>query len=117
MADPKIRFISHPDDSRYPLDYRALVQAAKEYGVALEVNNSSLSPISFRPGCLENYRCMLPLCMEFGVPVIVDSDAHDPAAVGDCRLAIQLLEDIGFDEYLILNTDLHKVKHFLLNAN
>ena len=117
MADPKIRFISHPDDSRYPVDYSALVQGAKEYGVALEVNNSSLSASSFRPGCLENYRCMLPLCMEYDVPVIVDSDAHDPTAVGNFALAIKLLEEIGFDEGLILNNDLQKVKNFLLEAN
>ena len=114
MADPKVRFISHPDDSRYPIDYPALVQGAKEYGVALEVNNSSLSPISFRPGCLENYRRMLPLCMEYGVPVIVDSDAHDPDAVGDFSLAINLLDEVGFDQDLILNTDVQKVKQFLL---
>ena len=114
MADPKVRFISHPDDSRYPLDYRALVEGAKEYGVALEVNNSSLSPISFRPGCLENYRRMLPLCMEYGVPIIVDSDAHDPDAVGDFSLAINMLEEVGFDQELILNTDVQKVKQFLL---
>lgn len=114
MADPKVRFISHPDDSRYPIDYPALVQGAKEYGVALEVNNSSLSPISFRPGCLENYRRMLPLCMEYGVPVIVDSDAHDPGAVGDFSLAINVLEEVGFDQDLILNTDVQKVKQFLL---
>jgi putative hydrolase len=114
MADPKVRFISHPDDSRYPVDYSALVQGAKEYGVALEVNNSSLCPTSFRPGCLENYRCMLPLCMEYGVPVIVDSDAHDPDAVGDFSLAINVLEEVGFDQNLILNTDVQKVKQFLL---
>ena len=117
MADPKVRFISHPDDSRYPMDYPALVQGAKEYGVALEVNNSSLGASSFRPGCLENYRCMLPLCMEYGVPVIVDSDAHDPAAVGNFALASALLEQIGFDEHLILNNDLQKVKDFLLKTN
>lgn len=115
MADPKVRFISHPDDSRYPMDYPALVQGAKEYGVALEVNNSSLSASSFRPGCLDNYRCMLPLCMEYGVPVIVDSDAHDPDAVGNFDLAIKLLDEVGFDEQLILNNDLQKVKLFLLN--
>lgn len=114
MADPKVRFISHPDDSRYPIDYPALVQGAKEYGVALEVNNSSLSPISFRPGCLENYRRMLPLCMEYGVPVIVDSDAHDPGTVGDFSLALNVLEEVGFDQDLILNTDVQKVKQFLL---
>lgn len=115
MADPKVRFISHPDDSRYPIDYPALVQGAKEYGVALEVNNSSLSPISFRPGCLENYREMLPLCMDYGVPVIIDSDAHDPLAVGNFDLAVRILEEIDFDEALILNNDLHKVKAFLLD--
>ena len=116
MKDPKVRFISHPDDSRYPIDYPALVQGAKEYGVALEVNNSSLSTTSFRPGCWENYKIMLPLCLEYGVPVIVDSDAHDPAAVGDFTLAIKLLDEIGFDETLILNNDLNKVKDFLLKT-
>ena len=114
MADPKVRFISHPDDSRYPLDYTALVQGAKEYGVALEVNNSSLSALSFRPGCQENYRCMLPLCMEYAVPIIVDSDAHDPGAVGNFRFATALLEEICFDDDLILNNDLEKTKAFLL---
>lgn len=117
MADPKVRFVSHPDDGRYPMDYPALVQGAKEYGVALEVNNSSLRTPSFRVGCLENYKHMLPLCMEYGVPIIVDSDAHDPAAVGNFKLAIQLLEELGFDEQLILNNNVQKVKHFLLNTN
>ena len=117
MADPKVRLISHPDDSRYPLDYAALAQGAKEYGVALEVNNSSLSPISFRPGCLENYQRMLPLCMEYGVPVIVDSDAHDPSAVGDFALAVSVLEQVHFDDELILNNDIGKLKSFLLNTN
>ena len=117
MCDPKIRFISHPDDSRYPIDYPALVQGAKAYGVALEVNNSSLRTPSFRVGCWEKYKTMLPLCMEYGVPVIVDSDAHDPAAVGNFTLAAQLLEELCFDEQLILNTDVDKVKHFLLKTS
>ena len=116
MEDPKIRFISHPDDGRYPIDFPALVQGAKEYGVALEVNNSSLRTPSFRVGCLENYKCMLPLCMEYGVPIIVDSDAHDPAAVGNFALAVKLLNEVNFDDRLILNNDLQKVKDFLLKA-
>ena len=116
MEDPKVRFISHPDDGRYPIDFPALVQGAKEYGVALEVNNSSLRTPSFRVGCLENYKCMLPLCMEYGVPIIVDSDAHDPAAVGNFALAVKLLDEVNFDDRLILNNDLQKVKDFLLKA-
>ena len=96
------------------IDIPILGTSITEYGVALEVNNSSLSASSFRPGCLENYRCMLPICMEYGVPIMVDSDAHDPTAVGDFTLATRLLEEIGFDEALILNNDLQKVKNFLL---
>ena len=116
MADPKVRFISHPDDSRYPMDYPALVQGAKEYGVALEVNNSSLSASSFRPGCLDNYRCMLPLCMEYGVPVIVDSDAHDPDAVGNFELAIKLLDEVGLtlEEVGITGEDM-RIYNIMLN--
>ena len=116
-AHPKVRFISHPDSDSYPMDYKALVEGAKEYNVALEVNNSSIRKPSLRPGCLENYAVMVPLCMEYGVPVMVDSDAHDPSAVGDFTLAVSVLEQVGFDESLILNNDLEKLKSFLLNTN
>ena len=114
MADPKVRFITHPDDSRYPLDYPALVQAAKTFGVALEVNNSSLRKPFMRPGCVENYEKMLPLCMEHRVPLIVNTDAHDPSAVGDFTHALKLLERFEVDESLILNQDLDRLKQFLL---
>ena len=117
MDDPKVRFISHPDDGRYPLDYPALVQGAKEYGVALEVNNNSLRTPSFRVGCSDNNKIMLPLCEEYGVPIIVDSDAHDPMAVGNFSYATALLAEIGFDDQLILNNDLGKLKSFLLKTN
>ena len=114
MEHPKIKFISHPDENVHPLDYKALVEGAKATGTALEVNNASLRKPWLRPGCQENYRVMLPLCMEYGVPVLVNSDAHDPDQVGELSLALALLEEIGFDEDLILNNDVEKVKKFLL---
>ena len=114
MKNPKVKFISHPDADNYPLDYAALVQGAKEYRCALEMNNSSLRKPKLRPGCVENYRRMLPLCMEYGVPIIVNTDAHDPSQVGDFTLARAMLKEIGFDENLILNNDVEKLKTFLL---
>lgn len=114
MRNPKVKFISHPDADTYPMDYPALVQGAKEYGVALELNNSSLRKPRLRPGCVGNYEKMLPLCMEYGVNIIVNTDAHDPSQVGDFTLARALLERLGFDEALILNTDAGKLKDFLL---
>ena len=114
MENDKVKFISHPDADTFPLDYPALVQGAKEYHTALEVNNSSLRKPKLRPGCVENYTKMLPLCMEYGVNIIVNTDAHDPGAVGDFTLARALLEKLQMDESLILNNDLEKLKTFLL---
>lgn len=114
MEDPKVKFISHPDDDTYPLDYTALVQGAKQYNTALEVNNSSLRKPSLRPNCIANYEKMIPLCMEHGVYITVNTDSHDPSQVGNFDLAKALLARIGVKEELILNNDLQKLKAFLL---
>lgn len=114
MRHSKVRFVSHPDDNKFPLDFPALVQAAKELNVALEVNNASLRKTWLRPGCYENYRELLPLCAAEGVNIIVNTDSHDPHTVGDFTLAKELLEELGYPEERILNNDLVKVKNFLL---
>ena len=113
MEDPKVRFVSHPDDDRFPLDYEALIPGAKERNVALELNNSSLRKPSLRPNCVENYKTMVPLCMKAGVPIIVNTDAHDPSGVGDFTLARNLLSQMEVDEDLILSNDVEKLKAFL----
>lgn len=113
MKEPKIYFVSHPDDDYTPLDYERLVQAAKKYHVALEINNSSLVKKRYRLNCYENYKVMLYLCQQYRVPVIVSSDAHDPAWVGKFELACRLLEELQFDEELILNNDIEKIKDFI----
>lgn len=113
MKNEKVHFVSHPDDDHTPLDYERLVLAAKQYRVALEVNNSSLVKKERRLNCYENYETMLSLCEKYHVPIIVSSDAHDPSRVGDFELAYQLLERLHFDEDLILNNDTEKVKQFI----
>ena len=35
MKNPYVRIIGHPDDGRYPVDYKALVEGAKENNVLL----------------------------------------------------------------------------------
>ena len=114
MEDPKVRIISHPDTILFPLDYPTLVQGAKAYGVALEVNNSSLLKPELRPGCVENYKRMLPLCMQYNAPIVVNSDAHDPNFVGNCAAACAILEEVEFADALILNNDIEELKAFLL---
>ena len=109
MKNEKVHFVSHPDDDHTPLDYEMLVRAAKEYQVALEVNNSSFYKQDRRLNCVQNYRTMLALCEKLRVPVIVSSDAHDPSAVGNFEEAEKLLKEIDFDETLVLNTSVEKL--------
>lgn len=115
MKNEKVHFVSHPDDDYTPLDYKILVKAAKQYKVALEVNNSSLVKKELRLNCYENYEKMLALFTQYQVPIIVSSDAHDPSWVGEFELACQLLEKLNFDENLILNNDLDKLRQFISN--
>lgn len=115
MKHPKVRLVSHPDDDHTPLDYQKLVLAAKEHHVALELNNSSLLKPDKRLNCVKNYETMLALCQKYQVTIIVNSDAHDPSYVGRFEEAKQLLERVQFDETLILNNDIEKLKTFLLN--
>ena len=113
MENPYLNIIGHPDDKRYPVEYRPLVEAAKEHGVLLEVNNSSLKPESFRGDPRERYREMLELCREYRQPVVVDSDAHLDLAVGDHAYAWELLEEVDFPKELIVNTSPELVKPYL----
>ncbi len=113
MKHPKVFFVSHPDDDHTPLDYERLVVGAKENHVALEVNNSSLLKQEKRLNCVENYGKMLRLCMEYSVPVLVSSDAHDPFYVGRFGEGCDLLNRAGFDKELIVNTSVEKFKRFI----
>ena len=112
IADPKTFFVSHPDDSTWPLDYERLVPAAKKLGVALEVNNSTVRE-NRRKNCIANIRTYLELCMRHGTHVIVSSDAHDPSEVGRFEAAEALLDEVGFDEDLIVNNSEKKFRAFI----
>lgn len=103
MKHPKVRIIGHCDDARYPVDYEALVIAAKHYGVVFEINNSSLSPEGYRGDTHENVRNILATCKKHAHPVVLSSDSHGTKHVGDFQYALEMIREVGFPEELILN--------------
>lgn len=113
MKTPCVHILGHPDDGRYPLDYRAVVQCAKEQGVLLELNNSSLRPDGSRKNARELDIEMLKLCMEYQAPVVIGSDAHVDADVGRHDLALALLEELEFPEDLVVNRSVEELKKHL----
>lgn len=108
MGHPLVNIISHPDDGGTPLDYRRLAAAAKETHTLLELNSNSLRFPARRPNCVENYREMLHWCKVYAAPIIIDSDAHDPADVGNLEAALAFLETVDFPAELVVNTSVER---------
>jgi len=112
MNNPSVFILGHPDDNLMPLNYEALILAARHYHVALEVNNSSLCPSSFRQGAAGNYHKMLTLAKKLEVPIIVSSDSHICYDIGNFNRALVLLEEIRFPEELVVNSSLKRFSDF-----
>ena len=113
MKNPYVNIIGHPDDPRYPIDLRAVVEAARENHVLLEMNNSSLAPTSFRKATTEGYLEFLDLCRQYDQPILMGSDSHVDIDVGNHGYVADILELAKFPEHLIINTDVEKVKPYL----
>ncbi len=113
MDNPLVDIIGHPDDSRYPLDYKELVYGAKEKGKLLEINNTSLSPGTVRRGARENYYIMLEYCRQLKVPVVAGSDAHASSYAGKLEQVKELLKEVDFPEELVVNRSVEMLKSCL----
>ena len=113
MKNPCVKIIGHCDDTKYPADYEALVKAAKEYRVLLEINNSSLSPDGYRGNTRPNAASILEWCSRLGHPVVLSSDSHGTGHIGDFCYALALIEETGFSRSLILNDSLDAFKAFI----
>ncbi len=113
MKKPYVNIIGHPDDARLPLDYETLVLAAKEFGKIIEVNNSSLSPHSFREGARENQLKYLEICKKHKVSISLGSDAHIDIDVGNFKYVEELLEECNFPEELVVNRSFDSLLAYL----
>ncbi len=104
MENEYIKIIGHPDDSRFPIDYKELVKKAIETDTILELNNSSLKKNSARRGGIENASNMLEECKKQGGKIIVNTDAHIYTSVGVFTEAKELLKELKFPSELVINT-------------
>ena len=103
ISNPFIHIISHPGDGTADLFFEPLVLAAKENGVLLEINNSSLNPYRHKEKARENNLEILRLCKRYEQPVILGSDAHISFSIADYRWLYTLLVETEFPGELILN--------------
>lgn len=108
--NPVIDVIGHCGTAAYPFDYERAVKAFKEYGKLVEINqNTFKNRKSSIPNCVEIAR----LCKKYQVPVVVNSDAHFAYSIGHVDDALQLLEEVGYPESLIVNGEKERFFRFV----
>lgn len=106
--------IGHPTTAKFPFDMEVCVKKFKEYEKLVEINESSLlSGKSTR----ENAAELLRLCRRYEVPVIIDSDAHYCGLIGKTELACALIEETGFPEKLIINTEWERLREHIIKKH
>ena len=117
MRNPYVDIIGHPDDGRYPVDYEELVKMAVETNTLLELNNNSLNPDGPRKNTKENDTQMLKYCKKLGASIVIGSDAHIAESIGDFKRAESLIEEVGFPQELVVNSDVCLLKKYLHNKS
>jgi len=115
MQNPFVDVIVHPGNPEYLIDEEAVVKEAARCGVALEVNNSSLT-VS-RKGSLSHCDNIVGLAREFGAKLLVGSDSHFCETVGEFSVAAELLKKNEIPEEQVVNTSIERVLAHLNRRN
>ncbi len=114
IENPLVDMITHPgNDAGFPLDRDAIVAAAVEHSVLLELNNYSFDHRSGRHASLATERAFAEAACDAGALIAVGSDAHFHLLVGSFEHALAVAEEIGFPEERIVNRSADAVMDFL----
>lgn len=105
------QIIGHPGNPNFPLDYEAVIRAARDHNVLLEINNSSFT--HSRLGSEPNCRRILELVDKLDWKVSFGSDSHVAFSVGEFGAAIDQAESIGFPEERIVTANAPRFLAFL----
>ncbi|MDR0986278.1 MAG: PHP domain-containing protein [Ruminococcus sp.] len=101
VADnPFVDVIGHCAQPYYPFNYDKILPIFCGKNKLVEINETQ---ITHRHRSPEN-RELLQKCMEYNVPVIINSDAHFCNRVGEFFGSQKLLEELNFPEELVVNS-------------
>jgi len=107
IKNPFVDLVVHPGNPEYLVDETAIVEAAAQFDVALEINNCSLT--AARQGSEPHCHHIIQLAQSYGVKLIVGSDSHFADTVGNFGAAAEILADHEISADQVLNTSLEKI--------
>ena len=111
MRSGKVDIITHPGNPAFPIDVDAVVAAAVQYNVALEVNNSSFS--HSRRGSEANCKAIVRAAAAQGATLVLGSDAHIAFSLGDFQQAGAISAECGYPPERLLNRSARALLDFL----
>ena len=108
--NPRVNVIGHSGSPKFRYDLDAVIPEFGRNHKLVEINAHSFdSRESYIPNC----RNIALACKKYGVPVIVNSDAHFEVNVGNHEKALKMLEEIDFPEELIINADRERLWNYI----
>lgn len=110
MKDPNVDMIGHPTTDFFKCDLDRLAKMAKEYNKIIEINESS---VVWKKGSRENSYTLLRACMKYGTMISVDTDSHFCQLIGKTPEVSKIIEEVGFPESLIINSDWEKLRAWI----
>jgi putative hydrolase len=110
MLDHQIDALDHLGNPNFDFDFQAVIECAKKYNVAIEINNSSLKGTS-RIGSNERCYEIASIARDMGAFITTGTDAHFCHDIGKFELVSDLLDKVEISpEQVITDTS----KQFLL---
>jgi putative hydrolase len=110
LKNPLVDQLNHPGNLvQFPIDIDAVIKAAIEHKVIIELNNSSLDPEGTRSESIEQELDFAAAAYQAGAVVAVGSDAHYFTGIGNFDRALQGAAERGIPEDYFLNTTAERV--------
>lgn len=101
LARYPVDILAHPCIAPFPLDIPTVVDLSREYGFALEINNTKLR---LRRSDRDRVAGMVTLAWQNGALLVETSDGHTFHEIGENERVEQLLADLDLDAGTVLVT-------------
>ncbi len=114
MKNPYVDILGHIARKSFTLsdkEYEIIAKSARENRKLVELNSSCFA--KKQEVFFENSKRLMVACKKYGTPIVVNTDAHFCTFVGEFSEPLKLLEEIDFDEDLVMNTSLVKFMNYI----
>lgn len=112
VKNPYVDVLGHMGDGRYPFDYDIVLKEAAKQNKLVELNNNSFRA---RPGSESNCLLIAQKCKEYGVKVVINSDAHFTTMVGKFTTSLATAREAGIPASQIVNSSVENLADYLNN--